>query len=238
MLALSEFSMSLAKLTFDPHHNAAGFARESAALAERYSHVLPGIAEEISTLVAESTERLAAFVRDFKITALPSNALIRMRQRVKRIDPSVPPPAPAKAASTPPMAPRLPRAPVAASNLWEFEGREFSRLIAEPDVTTDQILTALIGIAQRGFSTPDCLVFAGGPGVSRFSLAQGNGAFFDGLDKRTVVNREDRTALGICVSRCENVLVHHAGDPKIAPYLPPLAAWCRRTCSLCFTSDC
>lgn len=223
MLALSEFSMSLAKLTFDPHHNAASFARESAALAERYSHVLPGIEEEISTLVAESAERLAVFVRDFKITALPSNALIRMRQRVKRIDPPAPP-ARVKSASTLPMAPRFPRAPVAAPNLWEVEGREFSRLITEPDVSADQILSALIGIAQRGFSTRDCLVFAGAPGVSTFALAQGSGALLDGLDQQTVVGREERTALGICVSRCENVLIHHAGDAKIAPYLP---AWLR-----------
>jgi len=105
--------------------------------------------------------------------------------------------------------------------LWEYEGREFSRLLAEPDATVDQILTALMGITQRGFSTRDCLVFAGAPGVATFSLAQGSGTFFDGLDKQTVVSREERTALGICVSRRENVLVHHAGDAKIAPYLPP-----------------
>jgi HD-like signal output (HDOD) protein len=221
MLALAEFSMCLAKLTFDANHNAASFARESTALAQRYSHVLPGIGEEISTLVADSAERLTAFIRDFKITALPTNALIRMRQRVKRVDPPAPAPAPVKTASTPPMAPRLPRAPVAAANLWEYEGREFSRLLAEPDATVDQILTALMGITQRGFSTRDCLVFAGAPGVATFSLAQGSGTFFDGLDKQTVVSREERTALGICVSRRENVLVHHAGDAKIAPYLPP-----------------
>jgi HD-like signal output (HDOD) protein len=224
MLALSEFSMCLAKLTFDSSYNAASFAREAAALAERYAHVLPGLGEEISTLVAESSERLAAFSRDFKITALPATTLIRMRQRVKRIDPPAPPQAPVKVGSTPPLAPRLPRAPIAASNLWEFEGREFSRLIAEPNVTADQILSALIGIAQRGFSTRDCLVFSGAAGVSTFSLAQGSGAFFDELAKQTVVNRDERTALGICVSRCENVLVHHAGDAKIAPYLP---AWLR-----------
>jgi HD-like signal output (HDOD) protein len=223
MLALSEFSMCLAKLTFDSSHNAASFAKESAALAERYSHVLPGLGEEISALVAESSERLAAFSRDFKITALPANTLIRMRQRVKRIDPPTPP-APVKAVLTPLSAPRLPRAPVAASNLWELEGRDFSRLIAEPDVTADQILSALMGIAKRGFSTRDCLVFAGAPGVSTFSLVQGSGSFFEGLDKLTEVKREERTALGICVSRCENVLVHHAGDAKIAPYLP---AWLR-----------
>lgn len=220
MLALAEFSMCLARLTFDSNHNAVSFAREAGALAERYSHVLPGIGEEVSTLLAESAERLTAFVRDFKITALPANSLIRMRQRVKRVDPAAPPPAPAKAASTPSMVPRIPRAPVAASNLWEIEGREYSRLIADPDSTVDQILAALIGIAQRGFSTRDCVVFAGARGVSEFTLAQGSGAFFHGLDKHTAVSREERTALGICVKRCENVFVHNADDAKIAPFLP------------------
>ena len=223
MLALSEFSMCLAKLTFDPHHSAASFARESAALAERYAHVLPGIKDEIPTLVAKSSERLASFVRDFKVTALPAHALIRLRQRIKRIDPTVPP-APPKSASTPPMAVRLRRAPVAAPNLWEFEGKEFFRLVADPDSTASQVLTALLGIAQRGFSTRDCVVFVGAPGASSFSLAQGSGAFFEGLTAQTAVGREERTALGICVSRCENVLIHNAGDAKIAPYLP---AWLR-----------
>jgi len=34
------------------------------------------------------------------------------------------------------------------------------------------------------------------------------------------VDLRDRTVLGVCLQRQENIMIHHAHDPKIVAYLP------------------
>ncbi|MES1168993.1 MAG: hypothetical protein ABUL61_07455, partial [Oleiharenicola lentus] len=70
----------------------------------------------------------------------------------------------------------------------------------------------------------DCLLFCADPGSKSFPLAGGLGNIYRELKSTPAlaISAGERTVLGVCLARNENIMIHHAREEKIQPYLP---AW-------------
>jgi hypothetical protein len=83
---------------------------------------------------------------------------------------------------------------------------------------------ALLEIVRTGLGAQDCLLFMAEPGSKDFPLTAGLGNMYGAL--RTVpalvVAAGERTVLGVCLARNENIMIHRAREEKIQPYVP---AW-------------
>jgi hypothetical protein len=73
----------------------------------------------------------------------------------------------------------------------------------------------------ESFEARDVAVFARAPdGSETFVLAGGSGPFYRTLFPGLTVQAGERTVAGLCLRRCENILIHDARDPKMAGHLP------------------
>lgn len=247
MLALTDFSAQLAEIALTPQLAAADFAERSAALAARYQALLPHLADEIEPLLESTASQLGHFTKLLRIKSLPAHTIMRLRQRSANIDPAESlASANSQAArssavsdrvsstseptsissntqvtiSDSPAAPAIEAcSPVSTTAFWQAEIERIAAL--PPTAHRDARLHAATGSLKRGLEATECLLFWKNASDSDYSLTQGSGACYNLLDRRTRIRAQDRTIFGVCTTRGENILIHRAADPKIAPYLPP-----------------
>lgn len=246
MLAIADFSARLAALALKGELSAAEFARQSRLLASRYQHSLPSLGEEVADLLSAAEMQYTGFARTYGLKGMANQSLVRLRQRCAGIDPSasiapiagstpaVPVVAKAAAAplsdpspaSRPPVAAfgTPPPAPITGDFDWAGGVAHVASLLQRPGVSRDEILVTILAIVQRGLAASEALLFSMQTGAGG-RLTHGWGEGFAALRESAVIRSEERTVFGVCLTRHENVFIHCASDPKIAPYLP---AWWSR----------
>lgn len=250
MRAATAFAGELAALTLDPRADPADFAASAQALARRYDHVLPLLHEELHRLMETSTEQLDTIVRTFRIKSLPARLTPRLVKCRNAVDPNrpvagqpvvVPRPAAvgAKAARSTPTAPSivsvpmLPVEPAAAApgpatplpaHDWSGSLDQLTGLMREPGTSRATMQETLMEIICTGLAARDCLMFCTEPGRRVFPLQNGRGRLYHQLLTGPALGILDgeRTVLGVCLARNENIIIHHAREENIQAYLP---AW-------------
>ncbi|HWA28618.1 MAG TPA: HDOD domain-containing protein [Lacunisphaera sp.] len=153
--------------------------------------------------------------------------------------PASPPTRPTgRAVTTPPMpspVPALPigsRAPVPAAATvepmpahdWNGSLAHLTDVIRQPGLSRAAMQEALVTTICAGLGARDCLIFSAEPGRRVFPLESGQGETYRKLRAGPALGILDgeRTVLGVCLARNENIIIHHARDEKIQAYLP---AW-------------
>ncbi len=211
MLALTSFAGKLAALALSPELTAADFARQARAIAETFSRQLPALANEIMPLMETAATQLDHFRRTFRLRSLPAESLARIKLRGAGIDP----------VDSVPSAAALPHAGEGGAGFtWESEIERLQALSGNPSRSRETLLLAVLDSVRRGFAAPECLLFSQPTPDADFRLAHGHGPLFKQLRSHPRVRAHDRNVFGVCLSRRENVVIHHAADPKITPYLP------------------
>jgi HD-like signal output (HDOD) protein len=245
MLALCSFAGELAALTLDPRSDPAEFAPKADALARQYEHVLPLLNEEIHRVMDAASTQLDQIVRTFRIKSLPPRMMMRLTKCRRAVDPNRPvaasnPAAPAATAtpgSTPPTGSAPPTgktregsvaadAPKPADALpahdWNGSLERLTGLMRQPGMSRSALYAALVQTVRTGLGARECLLFTAPPGSTEFPLVHGAGEVYRdlqvGLTTRIIPG--ERTVLGVCLSRNENIIIHHAREEKIQPYLP------------------
>lgn len=83
---------------------------------------------------------------------------------------------------------------------------------------------AIVQVLER-FEARDVAIFTRPQGANEaFVLSGGSGPFYRTLFPGLAVQPAEKTLAGLCLRRCENILIHDARDPKLAAHLP---AWLR-----------
>jgi HD-like signal output (HDOD) protein len=259
MRALTAFAGELASLTFDPKNDPAEFAAKSAELAHRYEHVLPHLNEEVHHLMESATAQLDSIVRTFRIKSLPARMMMRMAKCRNAVDPNrpaVPPPVVVAAtpavsiSATPPVvsaapaAPPVPasgpvktveavaphKAPGLPAHDWDGSLNKLTDLLRQPGMSREKMYQALLEIVRTGLGAQECLLFAAETDSKSFPLAGGAGTVYRHLQPQGLaVATGERTVLGVCLARNENIIIHHAHEARIQPYLP---GWLKDQASL------
>ena len=245
MRALPAFASELAALTLDPRSDPVDFAAKSEALARRYGHVLPLLHEDIFRLMDSASTQLDQIVRTFRLKSLPVRMMTRLNKCRDAVDPdrqkpAEPPPAPAKPSAPSPAVPGtgppvtkvlaespLPAAKPAESpptHDWRAGLDRLSELMRQPGLSRAAMNAALLETIRTGLEARDCLLFSAAPGSKVFPLIQGLGEVYDKLQQgpAPAIAEGERTVLGVCLARNENIIIHHAREEKIQAYLP---AW-------------
>jgi HD-like signal output (HDOD) protein len=231
MLAITDFSARLAEVALTPDLDAAGFAAKSEELARRYGTALPGLADQALLLIESAAQQLDHFVHTLRIKSLPTRTLSRLKLRAAAIDPSgsikaaePSPVAPARSgsSSTPPLTVPAEPAPLPRIFSWETEFERISALASSPGTTRDALYAAALDSIQRGLAAPECVLFTAAANGIDYRVTHGLGSCFPALAAEARARADERNIFGVCLTRGENILIHHAADPKLAPYLP---AW-------------
>lgn len=233
LLGLSDFSMQLAERVFDPHLSAAEFAQRGDELLIRYRAFLPAVENPIGAFLGPAEARLSQFVHSFGIRSLPTGSITRLKQRLAGSDPEGTKPRAAEPAagtikpgpsqglgSAVPSAAAKPD----ASQTWQSGISRLEALLAKPGHSPREVFALALQIVADGFQTREAVAFVQHARLPGFAPVAKQGSFFGATDPRPISVTE-RTVLGVCLSRRENVLIHDASDPKIAPFLPD---WLKR----------
>jgi len=230
---LTAFAGELAALTLDPRSDPAEFAQKSDALARRYEHVLPLLHEEIHRVMDAASTQLDGIVRTFRIKSLPPRLMMRLSKCRNAVDPNRPvtPPAAPASGSAAPVAPAGTtgsRSPVAKAPEtlpdydWNGGLEQLTGLMRQPGMSRSALYAALLQTVRTGMGAKECLLFCGAPGGTEFPLVHGSGEVYHDLQVGHVtrVMPGERTVFGVCLGRNENIIIHHAREEKIQPYLP------------------
>lgn len=252
MLALTDFAAKLSSLALKADLSAAEFTRRSHALAATYAKQLPALDQEIVSLLKSAGQQLDDFVRVFRLTSLPAESLARVKLRSTGLDPAASRPAESAASSPVPAEPPAADAaggggetvspsaagpagiPTAAPREsagfgWQAEIDRVSALGTSPQATPQSLMRAILESLRRGFDAPESLLFCPPMPGADHRLVHGHGQLFNRLRARARIRPEERTVFGVCLTRRENVVIHHAADPKIGAYLPD---WLREPLAL------
>ena len=106
---------------------------------------------------------------------------------------------------------------------WTSGAERIAGLVRDPGSSRDSVLNAALETVQRCLEAPECLLLSGRivPGsIQTFKLSHGQGPLFESLKNRAHAKADERTVIGVCLTRRENILIHQANEPKIVPYLP------------------
>ncbi len=103
---------------------------------------------------------------------------------------------------------------------WGVHLTRVNGLISQAGASPDHIFAAVIQAVCHIMSAPEGLLFIGPRDQHYYNLAHGSGGLFKSLGARARIDARDRTVLGVCLLRKENIMIHHAHDPKILPYVP------------------
>ncbi len=105
---------------------------------------------------------------------------------------------------------------------WDGSLNKLTDLLRQPGMSRGKMYAALLDIVRTGLGAQGCLMFSADAGSKAFPLIDGLGDIHTHLKARPnleVVNGE-RTVLGVCLARNENIIIHHAHEARIQPYLP------------------
>ncbi len=106
---------------------------------------------------------------------------------------------------------------------WTSGAERIAGLVRDPGATRESVLSAALETVQRCLEAPECLVLSqynSGTMAPDFRLMVGHGNLYDTLKHRARARADERTVIGVCLTRRENILIHQANEPKIVPYLP------------------
>lgn len=248
MMALADFSSKLARLALQPEAAPGDFVARAEELCARFELVLPDLATDLPELVGSASRQIDHLVRACKLHGMPRQSLSRLRARSMALDPAnrvlpapvapevlavEPPPAPvaaaavvvAASAAAPPAAPLAPRVALADlpgdfSGGWSAKISQMADLLRQPGGSCAAVFGVVTEAVCHGMQTEDCLVFSVLPDQPGFPLTHGHGRMFAAWRGNARVQGGDRTVFGVCLERRENILIHHARDPKILSYLP------------------
>jgi len=140
---------------------------------------------------------------------------------------------PVAAGSTPPVLKALAETsasamPPAADALpvhdWSGSLDRLTGLMRQPGMSRGAMHDALLELVRTGMGAQGCLLFSAEPGSKAFPLVHGLGDIYRDLRQgpALAIAAGERTVLGVCLARNENIIIHHAREEKIQPYLP---AW-------------
>jgi HD-like signal output (HDOD) protein len=214
LLGLSDYAMQLADIVFNPKLTAAEFAAKTHSLNARFEKLVPGVAEVVGGLLDDTEQELARFMRSFNIRTLPTHSLLRLKQRRLGIDPVA-------SRDTPPSAPGDAATPTRGRSRDLLRLEELALLCATPDAET---LPRLIAGLRDSLAADECWLFSRYAGTPEYRLTHGLGARWQELRPTARLREGERTVLGLCLARKENILIHDATAPTIQPHLP---AWLR-----------
>jgi len=96
--------------------------------------------------------------------------------------------------------------------------------LGENTIQMGSLYSLALDFVRRGFGAQEAVLLSTEPDGKHFAASCGVGKVFERINGTRCMNREERTVLGVCLARKENVLIHNTGDPRTDAYLP---AWCR-----------
>jgi hypothetical protein len=105
---------------------------------------------------------------------------------------------------------------------WEQGVQHLAGILRQPGTSRPSIHAALLEAVRAGLGAHECLLFNAPAGCKAFPLVAGLGALYRDLrvGPNLAIVTGDRTVLGVCLSRNENIMIHHAQEEKIQTYLP------------------
>jgi len=143
-------------------------------------------------------------------------------------DSAMPPeaaPAPTEAS---PEQPAQPAIPATAADIqirhWRDGLVSLTASLGENTIQMGSLYSLALDFVRRGFGAQEALLLSLDKDGKHYSATCGVGQVFERVDGSRCMQRDERTVLGVCIARRENVLIHNTGDPRTDAYLP---AWCR-----------
>jgi hypothetical protein len=246
MLALADFSTQLCELVFTDDLDAAAFAKRTADLAGRFSHLLPNVAAQIPETIANVGVQFSRLKHGLGIRSLPLKCVERLKDRVAKRDPrdarfiKTAPPLPLSGAPNPilavatapapigdlpaPTASPPPPKPTVSSSRLSSGLDQLKSLVSQPGTPADVINRTVIDIVGEAFNSPEVILLLRAPRLPTLHITHGVGQNWRKLQTNAKVTPGERTTMGLCLARKENLLIHDAGEASIAPYVP---SWLR-----------
>ena len=250
MLALADFSTQLCELVFSNDLDAATFANRTADLAGRFEHLLPNVAAQIPGTIAHVGVQFSRLKHGLGIRSLPLKCVERLKDRVNKRDPrdvrsiqtappfplpstprplsgvaSGPVPSPAPTGEIPVyFASPPPPKPTVSSSRLASGLTQLQSLVSQSGTPADVINRTVIDIVGEAFNSPEVILLLRAPQLPTLHITHGVGQNWRKLQNNAKITPGERTTLGLCLARKENLLIHDAQEASIAPYVP---AWLR-----------
>lgn len=240
-LALAEFSEEFCSLVFDSSLSHEAFEKRTQLLGRHYGRALPGIADRIDALLSTTELQLARLTEGLGTSVIPRQLNRNLRNRILHKDPVPEPSAPPDptrealaeafeltqahervlAAQKPETSDKPDVAPAPETAVSQSTIDELGRMALDP-LTSDETLYALaLGIIAEAFGAPECMLFLKTRANKReLGIIQGRGALWRKLRASASIRPGERTVLGLCLSRRENILIHNAEDASFKQHAP------------------
>lgn len=236
--ALADFASRVCSMVFNPNLGQDEFEARSKAVAQRYARVFPALWNEFSAVLPVTEGQLRNFYEGVGSKVMPRECLSHLQHRIAKIDPLKPakpqPPAPPKEKDA---AKRGEDGGSGADPETGVGGRGFEeellaweRLAAREDATEAEVHRGMLTLLSRALKAGESVLFlSGGDQRGALRVVQGVGRVWPGWADKAAVQPGERTALGLCLVRKENILIHDARDRKLEQHLP---AWLHSETSL------
>lgn len=219
LLLLSEFSLQYADLTLEPDIRAGDFDVRASALHRHFGD-LAFTNDQLQGLLQRASDRLETFRQTFKIDDLAARASADFRCRLSNQD--LQPRAPRPAYEPKPI--EVPRSVKKREETDGVVTIASKRTSATPPVSTAPPATAeqamMLSRIAKLFGADECLFLSAHHSGDQFTCQLAQGLWAPPLRGVAQARRADRTIIGVCANRRENILIHNASDKAITSYLP------------------
>ena len=129
-------------------------------------------------------------------------------------------PVPLPADDTPASAPKI----EIEQKSWHEGVDLLSRCLEEPRPDFSKIQRLALEQVRKGFGAPEAVLLSMDSDHRNYVATLGHGKLINQIRGDRAVRCDERTVLGICLGRRENVVIHDTTDARIAPYLPARCA--------------
>ena len=232
--AISEFSAKLSCLVCDSRISATEFAAQADRLTNSFARFIPGIQEQLKSIITTTGEELQELKRSFGITSLPAIFVERLKARAGDKAPAGVVSSPVRVVVPLPQHPTENRkSPIVVTpertkdvakpsrevELLQDLFEEMTALFARR-ADVDEVCGVLMDTMQSVFTATESCLFFGDPSCLR--IVHGAGRAWRKL-KEAVVTSDERSVFGVCLTRNTIVLIH---DVSTALHIPP---WLKAT---------
>jgi HD-like signal output (HDOD) protein len=232
--AISEFAARLSGLVCNPKISGSEFAVHAERLTASFSKSIPGIEEQLKSIIVTTGQELQELKKNFGITSLPAIFVERLKARATgdvAVDTSravasavtlAPAPSISRAAVSSPIPAAIKAAPKPSREmelLSDLSG-EIRALITR-NAEVDEVCGVLMDSMQSVFTATESCLFIGDE--SGLKIVQGAGRAWRKLKNEAVVMPEERSVFGVCLARNTIVLIH---DVTTALHIP---TWLKAT---------
>jgi HDOD domain len=232
-LALADFSTQISLLVFNDSLSHGEFNKRLKLLAKLFEKLLPGIGANLTDLLASAESYLIRFNEGLGSGIIPSRLLQEITQRVAQAEPdrSVDEYRAVNAGLKAMIVPPEGKAPVqgdvtpAAVEKTPMQKRleELETVVGQSGTSELALSVMVISILALVFDAPECILFyVTGGRDSDLRIAHGQGNAWQSLKSKAVIRRSERSTLGLCLQRRENILIHDSSETLIAQLTP---AW-------------